>query len=210
MSNFTYEAKDSKTIYETYEWDNVWLEHADDKETKRVLYIGDSISCMTRRKATAKTGDTVYFDGFGTSKGLDNPYFKDAIKLFTKQQPGRNAIIINNGLHGWHLEDETEYKAYYEEMVKFLLEEFKNIPLFILLTTRVRDEERGKRVVVRNDAAKRVADKYGLTVIDLYAVSKSMPEFLSPDGIHPETEGYEALATEIVKRMGEELPNLIE
>jgi len=54
MSDFTYEFKTSALKLETYEWDNVWLEQAPVKDAKRVLYIGDSISCATRRVATAK------------------------------------------------------------------------------------------------------------------------------------------------------------
>ena len=35
MSNYTYESKDIKTPLETYEWDNVWWEHADKDDNSR-------------------------------------------------------------------------------------------------------------------------------------------------------------------------------
>ena len=44
MSDFTLENRKNEVRYETFEWDNVWIDHANDKTTKRVLYIGDSIS----------------------------------------------------------------------------------------------------------------------------------------------------------------------
>ena len=75
MTDFTYAFKDRKERLETYEWDNVWWECADDCETPRVLYIGDSISCGTRRFATEATENTILFDGVGTSKAVDNPLF---------------------------------------------------------------------------------------------------------------------------------------
>jgi len=64
MSNMTYEYGDNKQTLETYEWDNTWIEQANNADTDRVLYIGDSISCATRRVATAKSGNKILFDGF--------------------------------------------------------------------------------------------------------------------------------------------------
>jgi hypothetical protein len=75
MSDFTYEHNDIKTPLETYEWDNTWWDHAGTEGVPRVLLIGDSISVGTRRVATATAEEKIYFDGYGTSKALDNPYF---------------------------------------------------------------------------------------------------------------------------------------
>ena len=50
MSDFTLENGKNEVRYETFEWDNVWIDHANDKTTKRVLYIGDSISVGTRKE----------------------------------------------------------------------------------------------------------------------------------------------------------------
>ncbi|MBQ4517499.1 MAG: hypothetical protein II997_02815 [Clostridia bacterium] len=201
MKGFTYENENRNEELETYEWDNTWIDHADDTKTKRVLYIGDSISCATRTLATAQCDEKILFDGFGTSKGLDNPFFKECIKIFGKQQGQREVILFNNGLHGWHLDDETEYGYHYEEMIKFLLEEFKNTPLFVVLTTHIADSEREKRVLVRNKVAQKIAEKYNLPVIDLYEVSSQKEGLLSQDGVHLTTEGYELLAEKIVSEI---------
>jgi len=190
--------KERKEQYETYEWDNVWIDHADNPSLKRVLYIGDSISCGIRHIATSLTENKILFDGFGTSKSLDNPYFKDSIKLFARQESRRNAVIFNNGLHGWHLDD-GEYAHHYEEMLKFLLTEFENTPISIVLTTHVRDAERAKRVVSRNNVAKELACKYGLPIIDLHTLSLKKAELLSHDGVHFVNEGYTLLAEEVIK-----------
>ena len=53
MSSYTYEFENRKTPLETYEWDNVWFEHTENDTDDRVVYIGDSISCATRKVATA-------------------------------------------------------------------------------------------------------------------------------------------------------------
>ena len=118
MDNFTYEKENCATELEKYEWDNTWIDHANDLSRCRVLYIGDSISCVTRRAATAQTEKEILFDGYGSSKAIDNPFFYESIKLFARQQKQRCAVIFNNGLHGWHLSDDTQYKFYYEKMIQ--------------------------------------------------------------------------------------------
>ena len=49
---YTFQSERNSEKLETYEWDNVWWEQAPDNEKKRVLYIGDSISCGIRHIAT--------------------------------------------------------------------------------------------------------------------------------------------------------------
>ncbi len=196
MSKFTYEEKNTKSIYETYEWDNVWIEHADEPNRKRVLYIGDSISCGARHQATAATKEEILFDGFGTSKGLDNPYYRDALSIFYKQLPEEEAILFNNGLHGWHLSEE-EYEKLLDEMVSFILASF-NKKLYLLLTTYITDKERNERVKLRNEAVKRVAQKHSLPVIDLYSVTEENKDKLTGDGVHPTEELYKKIAGIII------------
>ena len=203
MSDFTYESQNSKARLETYEWDNTWIEHAD-KQVRRVLYIGDSISCNVRRIVTAKAGGELYVDGFGTSKAVDNPFFKDAVRLFGRQQGKREAVLFNNGLHGWHSEDETEYARFYEDYVNFLREEFADAPLFIVLTTFVSSEERCKRVQVRNRVACEIAAKYDLPVIDLYTPSAEIVHLLR-DGVHFQAEGNDILAEFLLKEIRKNL-----
>ena len=198
MSQFTYEKEDSKTPLETYEWDNVWWEQTKKTDTPRVLYIGDSISCGTRRRATEAARGKLLFDGFGTSKALDNPYFKHTLRLFAKQQGSRIAILFNNGLHGFHLQDDSDYKQCYEEMICFLQDEFKDTPLFLVLTTHVANPERDARVVIRNGVVSELAKKYGLPTVDLYAITKAHDDLFT-DGVHLKPEGYDLLAEELVK-----------
>ena len=200
MSSFTYEFENKNERLETYEWDNVWWDQADKDDVTRVLYIGDSISCGTRRVATEMAGD-LYFDGLGTSKAVDNPYFFDTVSIFGHQQASRSAVLFNNGLHGWHLDDETEYKAYYDKLVQFLMTEFESTPVYLLYTTHVADKSRDERVVKRNKAVLEIADKYGLQVIDLYTPVFENPQFLSADGVHLTKEGYQLLATTILNAL---------
>lgn len=186
---------------ETFEWDNVWIEHAEKDDITRILYIGDSISVGTRHIATGLGLQKAYFDNFGTSKALDNPCFCDALRLFGVQEGYRHAVIFNNGLHGWHLDDEKEYPEYYEKMVLFLLDAFKGTPVFLVLTTHVRDEELNKRVVKRNCAVKAIAKKHCLPTIDFYTPSAENPDLISGDGVHFTEEGYHVLAKTALREL---------
>ncbi len=201
MSDFTYEREENNNPLETYEWDNVWWEHATTKGVPRALYIGDSISCATRRVATEEAAEKIFFDGFGTSKALDNPYFTESLHTFAAQQGERAVVLFNNGLHGWHLADESEYAAAYEKMLSFLLDEFKGTPLVLLFTTHVKDAERDARVCERNRVVRALAEKYNLPTVDLYSLTKANSEKLSADGVHLTDEGYKLLAREIVKNV---------
>ena len=201
MSDFTYETENRMNKYETYEWDNIWIEHANEIGRKRVAYIGDSISVGTRRIATARTNEEILFDGFGTSKALDNPYFKDSIRLFLKQLPNIDTVLFNNGLHGWNLDDGIEYKALYDEMIQFILGEIKGTKLYILLTTAVAKDADDERVKFRNIAAREVAEKYSISVIDLYDITSVNINEISSDGVHPTEPLYEKIADEIIRNI---------
>lgn len=199
MDGFTYEKETKKdTRFETYEWDNVWIEHANGSLSERVAYIGDSISCGTRRIATMQTDEAILFDGFGTSKAIDNPYFFDSLRLFFKQLPAVKTVVFNNGLHGWHLEDSKEYGKHYAEMLRFLIDECRGARIFVALTTAVADEERNARVCTRNKAAIAAAKELSLPIIDLYSVTDEHRDMLSGDGVHPTEELSKMVAAEII------------
>lgn len=203
MGNLTYEFEDRRERLETFEWDRAWIEHANTNNLSRVFYIGDSISWATRGVATAKAEGKFYFDSFSTSKALDNPYFQDSVRMFAEQQGTRRAVVFNNGLHGWHLDDETEYAEAYEKMILFLLKEFDGTPLILLATTHVANEKREERVIKRNAVMMALAKKYNLPVIDFYAISKKNADQLSPDGVHFSKQGYVLLAEELVEKVSE-------
>ena len=198
MDNFTYENNDRVTPLETYEWDNVWIQRTDDKKSPRVLYIGDSISCALRVFGNGVTKEEILIDNFGTSKAIDNAYFWDALRLFSLQEGHRDIVLFNNGLHGWHLDDEKDYPAYYERMLCKILDEFKDSKVVIVLTTAVAKEERHERVKVRNGFVKTIAGKYGLDIIDLYEISSENMDLLGDDGVHFTADGYQKISEYLV------------
>ena len=145
------------------------------------------------------------FDGWGTSKALDNPFFDPSIAAFLAQQGHRDAVLFNNGLHGWHL-SEKEYEALYGQRIAFLLDTLRGTPLFVVLTTHVaNDPERQKTVAARNEAAFRVASAFELPVIDLAAKALENSGLQIKDGIHFSDEGYRELAEFIVSQIKDKI-----
>lgn len=187
---------------ETYEWDSTWIEKTENTEAKRVLYIGDSISCGTRDVLHNTDGIKVLVDGFASSKALDNPYYIDALSAFVKQEKRLDAVLFNNGLHGFHLTD-GEYAELYERFLDKLSELFGDTRLYLLLSTAV-NKELNEAVIARNNAVKKIAEERGLPIIDLYSVSAENAEYHIPDGTHFTEEGYRILAREILKCLEED------
>ena len=186
---------------ETYEWNNTWIEKTDDKDAKRVLYIGDSISCGTRFELNSISKGKILFDGFGSSKALDNPYFFQELSLWAMQEGNRDLIIFNNGLHGWHIK-EQEYSKLYDEFLNKLINEFPNTLIMPVLTTFVTNPDyHNDRVIERNTIVNELAMAKNLSVIDLYAVSVKNKSLQSEDGVHFTISGYIALAHELLERI---------
>ena len=184
---------------EVFEWDNVWWEHTENDTAKRVLYSGDSISCGTRRFVTELSNAEILCDGFGTSKALDNPYLKPALELCLKQLRKCDAILFNNGLHGFHL-SAAEYERYFDNMLQFLYQTGK--PVYVLLSTDVlHDSAQNQTVDTRNQIAAALAQKHSLPCIDLHAVAVSHPDCHVPDGIHFTDDGYKLLARRILEHL---------
>ena len=205
MSDF--EKDYTRDKYERWEWDNTRIIYANDESRTRILYIGDSISWGIRDVATPRCEEKIIFDSFATSRSIDNPTFMPALKIFASQQPNRRAVLFNNGLHGWHLEDYDEYGYHYEKVVRQLIEEFDE-PIIIVLSTTLSREGGEERIRIRNKKAAEIAHKYNLPIIDLFDVSLGIKHMIS-DGIHYTEEGYAVFTDEIIKRLREIIPDII-
>ena len=197
---YTYEKKDSNEKLETYEWDNIWWEQANNADMPRMLIIGDSISCGYRRMVADELREAVNVDGIGTSKAVDNEYLQKLIEYVLCQQKYGGIIQFNNGLHGWHLSLD-EYRFYYTKLIDYIMIFCCDGKLILASTTPVRDPkdltefgERNNTVLERNKIANEIAADRGLIMNDLYAAVVNKPELSSKDGVHLTEEGYRILA----------------
>lgn len=201
---YTYETKDTTNKIETFEWDDIWLEHADDNVKPRVMIIGDSISCGYRKMITEEFDERVLADGIGTSKAIDNEFYFQLIDYVFAQEKHREVIQFNCGLHGWHLTIE-EYGKYYEKMINWLAEKYGKENLIVALSTPVRKNEnlaeldiRNETIQERNRIVTEIAKKCHITINDFYSRIIDKPEIWSADGIHLTETGYRFLAKQTV------------
>lgn len=198
--DLTYETVDRSQKLERIEWDYTWCQCATDRESKRVLTIGDSISFGYRLPLNEVLAGKVHADNYATSKAIDNPYYFDCVKLFAAQNPAYSMIQLNNGLHGFHL-DTPAYQENYRAFIEKLLAHFPGVPLVLALSTPVRLKEDPSRfgpdndiVLSRNRAVRELAEEFRLPVNDLYSPIAPHPELSSPDTVHLTPEGYRILA----------------
>lgn len=202
---YTYEIQENTNKLETYEWDDIWWEHAPENTANRALIIGDSVSCGYRRKITEELRGEIYIDGLGTSKALDNEFYPELIDYVIRQQRYGSIIQFNNGLHGWHLSSQ-EYRYYYTKMIDYMMGKYNSKKLIVALTTPVREKKaleiyspRNDLVLERNRIASEIAAEKNLIINDLYSPISDRPELWQPDGVHLTEEGYTVLAKQTAK-----------
>ena len=206
---FTYEFGERTAQLETYEWERIWWEHIDDLSKKRILIIGDSISCGYRDILNKMFKGEVYADGLGTSKAVDNPAYPMLIDYMRAQYQDYDVIQFNNGLHGWHLSDE-EYASHYQGLLHYVKESFPEKKLIVALSTPVRKakdasvfDERNARVIERNRIASEIAKNLEAEILDLYTPLFDKPMLYREDGVHLLDEGYELLAKQCLDKIKE-------
>ena len=196
MSDLTYQNNETTVPLETYEWDRTWWEHTENKTAKRVFYLGDSISWGIRPEMQAMVKTEFLVDALATSKAPDNPYLLPTLDLVLQQTNSVDIILVNSGLHGWHLQDDTEYPTLLRALLTQLKEHCPSVA--VLLTTCVENKERNARVIARNKSASKVAMELGCPIVDLYTPSL---QCIHTDGVHLNREGYQTLATVIVEAL---------
>ena len=188
----TYEKDDRNIPLETYEWDDIWFDHAPDTDKPRILLVGDSISKGYRTPAIKELNDSYHTDNWATSMAVDNPAFLKQLDLILMQAKGYKLIHMNNGLHGWHLSTE-EYKKHYEAIIRHILENYPQLKLVLALTTPVRIQETKE------------LHQYTLPINDLYNSELIKSADTYTDTVHQNEEGYNILAKMVNNKIKEVL-----
>lgn len=198
-------------VLETYEWCDFWWEQADKKDKPRVLLIGDSITRGYRPGVNELLKGKAYVDMLATSKAVDNPSLIREIDYILKHEDFRYKVIhFNSGLHGGHLSEEG-YEKGLEETVKYILENCGGAKILLTLSTPVTvegkvhelDALQTQRVIDRNNAVKRVGEKYGLEIDDLYTPMFGRGEYRVNDGLHYNEAGEKAQAEIVAGKLQE-------
>lgn len=152
--------------------------------SKRIAYIGDSICECTHQFCNLMPDRKFVFNNIASSKAVDHRNYYSSIAMFLSENEKLDGILINNGLHGWHLSEE-KYAKWYHDAVRKIRQQYPDTPMWIVLTTALSPEnECCSRVPVRNEKALEIAKQEGIGIIDLYDASLRITHLQKPDGVH--------------------------
>jgi len=192
-------------VKEEIEWCDMWWEQAPDEKSPRILLIGDSITRSYTPTVSKLLKGTVNLDRIATSYAINDPEFPKAMKFMTSEYK-HTLIHLNNGLHGWHLDDGMEeYGKHLRAFTLFLKELEPNAKILFTNTTAYYDKgnlptlctDRNPRVLKRNESAAAVMAEFEIPVNDLYRYAVGKKEWLAGDAVHYGNDGAQALGEQI-------------
>ena len=107
--------------------------------------------------------------------------------------------VVMLGSNDWfnYSVQSAEWRDEWESEYRLLINKFRNVSqrVFIgTLTSRANPPEANAWILILNERLKKVAQDYGLKIIDFYTILGTNPVYFSPDGIHPNKEGKFKLA----------------
>ena len=179
---------------ETYEWDDIWFDHATDEVQKRVVVFGDSISVNYRFPLIEALRGVYCVDNYGTSKAADNPFLKENIRLVLAQQ-NHDIIYFCSG-HGTH-QTPQEYEQNVDKLVQWLLTDYPEKKLIIAGRIYSSYPPKEETCLQRNESLSRIAKKYALPFDDLHALTFNRPDLLKEDKVHLNEAGQQVVAEHI-------------
>ena len=184
----------AKVPLETYEWDDIWFDHATDTQQRRVIVFGDSISVNYRFPLVEALRGKFCVDNYGTSKAADNPFLKENMRLIMAQQ--KHDIIYFCSGHGTH-QSPQEYEDNTEKLVQWLLEDYPEKKLIIagrIYSSYPPKEESCRQ---RNESLRRIAQRHDLAFDDLHALTFDRPDLLKEDKVHLNEAGQKVVAEHV-------------
>ncbi|MGB4707490.1 MAG: SGNH/GDSL hydrolase family protein [Fuerstiella sp.] len=189
-------------VRERIEWIDIWITDADKDHLPRVLLVGDSITRGYFGSVEKQLAGKAYCARLTTSKCVTDPAFNDDLQLLMKQYKF-SVIHFNNGLHGWGYTEE-QYRAGLAKTVATVKEHSADAKFIWATTTPVRKksdlqkfDERTERVKARNSLAADIMKQHSIPTNDLFNLVEGHSNWHSPDGVHFNGQGNEALAKQV-------------
>ncbi|MBQ3083940.1 MAG: SGNH/GDSL hydrolase family protein [Clostridia bacterium] len=197
---------------ERIEWTRVWREEAD-RETKRVLLVGDSIIDGSKGMIQKYLPEGYAITSFATSKGVDDPFFIKEIELVCAQENYYyQAVYFNSGLH-FHEQTPEAYGSNYRNALEKLRGFLPDTPVVLGLSTPLTDgvadpskhetpitlRDTNETVLAYNEQVKALAAELSLPVFDAYGLMVPHPELKIFDGVHFSKEGNTLLGKAIAE-----------
>jgi len=147
-----------------------WLDvfsYNDGSKKPRVLIIGDSIVRQYANSVRNKIKSKYTLTRLSTSKSICSKNYIQHLSIAMTQE--YKLILINNGLHDFGSSN-LRYEECYEKSLNYIKSVNKNSKIMLLTTTGVNSiDGREKVVIERNISLRKIAFKYKVSIVDLYA-----------------------------------------
>ena len=185
---------------ERFEWIHSWCDYSEKNDLPRVLLVGDSITNAYQEIVRELLRGVCYVDYLATSYSVDNIMFSQLCLAFFDNSR-YDIIHFNHGLHGYDMTKET-YKIGIEELLCNRRESIILATSTVVYKNGVPEIHDGwrEKLAERNGAMEELAEKYGYSIDDLFAVSKTIDYTQrSQDGYHYAKEGSAVLAASVVE-----------
>ena len=196
--------------YESIEWCDIWISHANETNLPRVLLIGDSITRDYYPLVEKCLEGKAYVARLATSRFISDPVLLEEIALVLENAKF-DVIHFNNGMHGWQ-HSEAEYKAAFPKLLETIRAHAPHAKLVWATTTSLKQSQprstsdpSDERIAARNAIAVAYLKSEDVVVDDLNALVRGHPEYHS-DNVHFNAGGIRIEAEQVAARIEPLLP----
>ena len=196
--------------YESIEWCDIWISHANETNLPRVLLIGDSITRDYYPLVEKGLEGKAYVARLATSRFISDPVLLEEIALVLDNTKF-DVIHFNNGMHGWQ-HTEAEYKTAFPKLLEMIRAHAPDAKLVWATTTPLKQSQSrnpsdlsDQRIAARNAIALACLQGKDVIVDDLNALVRGHPEYHS-DNVHFNTQGIRIEADQVAACVGPLLP----
>lgn len=188
-----YQLKENRRIVENTEWSYHWSFNARDKETPRILLIGDSICNGYQQKVREGLKKKANITYWISSKCVTDPFYLRELDWVLDYLP-YSMITFNNGLHSLST-NQKEWKEAYDGVIRFIMTKCPKAKLTIVSSTPLKDPKRTKISKELSEISKEIAGKYKVGYLDLFTpLDKLDRKTYWADTFHLKVEGRTILA----------------
>src|ERR1700733_8668413 len=204
----------ASSSFESIEWCDIWISHANETNLPRVLLIGDSIVRDYYPEVEKRLAGKAFVARLSTSRFAADPVLLKEIELVLDGTKF-DVIQFNNGMHGWQ-HSEAEYGKALPKVLRTIRAHAPKAKLIWATTTPLRDgkgvtydtkaEYSDERIAARNAIAAEFATAQKIPTDDLNAAMRGHPEFHG-DNVHFNGQGTQIQAGQVSAEIEKLLPH---
>lgn len=193
-----YQPRNSQRVRENVEWTMTYSYNALDRESPRVLLIGDSICHQYHVKVRLLLADRANITCWATSKCVTDPDYFRELDFHLNAYPYQ-MVCFNNGAHSLTT-DPAQWQEAYEAVVSFLQARLPDAKLSLTLCTALNNPEKNETLCRLNEIATQIGQERGLPLIDLYTPTQAMDKSIEMSDLFHYKDPAKTVQAEIVAK----------